>query len=81
VSSSQALELCDKLKLDLTNQNRYVLNDTNLSIGLTRASDEFVLEYSPPVLIVNTDGTTTQPASNNPKIKIDDQEFFREVFR
>jgi hypothetical protein len=76
VSSSQTFELCDKLKLDLTNQNRYILNDTNLSIVLTRASDEFALEYTPPALIVNTDGTTTQPPSKNPKIKILDASLF-----
>jgi hypothetical protein len=37
--------MIDKLKFDLSSQSRYLLNDVNVNIGLTRASDQFALFY------------------------------------
>jgi hypothetical protein len=76
VQESEISELCDKLKIDLSKQHRYILNDTNLSVVLTRASDAFALEYPDPALVTHADGSTTQPDPKNPKIRILDASLF-----
>lgn len=65
---SRVFELCDKLKIDLKNSDRYILNNTNVSISLTRARDCFALLY-------NHSGTATDPVKN-PQIKLIDASFY-----
>jgi len=43
IKLSQSLEMIDKLKLDLATQHKYILNDINLRISLTRSTDAFSL--------------------------------------
>jgi hypothetical protein len=43
ISLSQEVELIDKLRFDLATQHRYILNDVNVNITLTKASDDFAL--------------------------------------
>lgn len=43
IAESKSLELIDKLKFDLANQHRYILNDVTLTISLTKASEAFCL--------------------------------------
>jgi len=46
IAKSAPVELIDKLRIDLAAQYRYILNDTNLGISLTRAPDRFCLLYT-----------------------------------
>jgi len=68
VSGSKPIELIDRLRIDLSSQHRYILNDTNLNICLTRSSDEFSLFYKHT-------GVATDPHVN-PKVKFLDASFF-----
>lgn len=43
IKASKILELIDKLRFDLSEQDRYILNDTDVLISLTRSSDAFAL--------------------------------------
>jgi hypothetical protein len=43
IHKSKTVELIDKLRFNLANQHRYILNDVTMRICLTRASDSFVL--------------------------------------
>jgi len=43
ITKSNALELIDKLRLDLSTQHKYILNDINIRLSLTRSSDAFSL--------------------------------------
>lgn len=43
ISGSKSVELVDKLRFDLANQHRYILNDINVTINLTKSSDAFAL--------------------------------------
>lgn len=43
VDNSEEIELCGKLFLDLSFQNRFILNNTEIGIVLTKASQEFAL--------------------------------------
>ena len=43
IQSSKPVELIDKLRFNLGNQHRYILNDVTMRICLTRASDSFAL--------------------------------------
>ena len=78
VSSSKACELIDKLCLDLSEQERYVLSDTDVTISLTRSPDAFVLlGKDAPVKIKNAkneEEVVTLPGTA--KVKILDASFF-----
>jgi len=55
IANSQPVELVGKLKFDLANQHRYILNDTNVVISLTRQTDRFCLKtWSKPADPANT---------------------------
>jgi len=43
IARSRKLELIDKLRFDLANQHRYILNDVSVTISLTRSPDAFAL--------------------------------------
>jgi len=43
IASSKRFELIDRLHIDLAGQSRYLLNNMDLSLCLTRASDSFVI--------------------------------------
>lgn len=60
ISESKILELCDRLKLDICHFDRYLPNNTNFVISLTKARDNFAL-LSP---------------TENPIVKILDASFF-----
>lgn len=62
----QTVELCDKLRIDIANQPRYILNDTNVLISLQRATDQFVLMHS----------VASGKTNKKPKIKMMDASFF-----
>jgi len=62
ISKSKDVEFIDRLKLDLASQHRYILNDTNVSLSLSRLPDQFCLTNLRP-------GSSTD-AEINPKIKI-----------
>jgi len=66
IANSQPVELVGKLKFDLANQHRYILNDTNVVISLTRQTDRFCLK------------TWTKPADPPiiPKLQFLDASFF-----
>lgn len=68
ISSSKIVELVGKLRLDIASQQRYILNDTNLCISLTRNSDEFCLLWEP--------STAASASTLNPKIKFLDASLF-----
>lgn len=74
--NSSEFEVCDKLKIDIAKNHRYLLNDMNISLCLTRALDTFALEYYPPGPVTSASGTVTTPPSKNPKVKILDASFF-----
>jgi len=44
IKESKHVELAGRLKFDLAHQNRYILNDTDVIISLTRNKDEFALK-------------------------------------
>lgn len=60
VAKSKVIELCDRLKLDICHFDRYLLNNTNIVISLTRARDNFSLLAS----------------KENPTVKILDASFY-----
>ena len=62
ISESKTLELCDRLKLDLCHFDRYMLNNTNFVVSLTRARDCFSL--------------LSADAALKPTIKIIDASFY-----
>jgi len=68
ISKSKDVELIDRLKLDLASQHRYILNDINVSLSLSRLPDQFCLTYVRP-------SSSTDPVIN-PKIKILDASLF-----
>jgi hypothetical protein len=72
VENSKEFELCDRLKLDIAHQNRYILNETDISVVLTRATDEFCLMYTKPT----ASGTTPAADPKNPKLKILDASLY-----
>jgi len=43
ISKSKPVELIDKIRFDLATQDRYILNDTDVLISLTRSRDAFSL--------------------------------------
>jgi hypothetical protein len=45
IKSSKKLEMIDKLKIDLANQHRYILNNTTVVISLTKNTDTFSLMH------------------------------------
>lgn len=67
IASSSPLELIDKLKFDLSYQQRYILNDTTVNISLTRATELFSLLYP---------GPKSGDPDLNPKIKFLDASLF-----
>lgn len=68
IKDSKQVELIGKLKIDLCSQNRYILNDTNVCISLTKNSDTFSLFYLP--------AASADPKDQNPKVKFMDASFF-----
>jgi hypothetical protein len=68
IERSQPVELIDKLKFDIGYQHRYILNDTSVTISLTRAPEAFSLFYK-------KSGGPTDPVLN-PKIKFLDASLF-----
>jgi hypothetical protein len=68
VKGSTTVELIDKLKFDLSNQHRYILNNTSITISLTRVSEKFSLIYNK----LSAEGATDL----EPKIKILDASLF-----
>jgi len=48
IEGSKMVELIGKLRIDLSSQNRYILNDTNICISLTRNTDGFCILYPDP---------------------------------
>jgi hypothetical protein len=60
--------MIDRLKFDLANQHRYIINQSNLNISLTRTPDNFCLLYTKT-------GAATDP-SLNPKVKILDASLY-----
>jgi len=43
ISQSKTLELIDKIRFNLANQHRYILNDVTMGVCLTLASDAFAI--------------------------------------
>jgi hypothetical protein len=68
VKDSKPVELIDKLRFDIANQHRYILNDTSVTISLTRSPETFSLFYKK--------STSPSDAVLNPKIKILDASLF-----
>ncbi len=60
IAKSKVFELCDRLKLDICHFDRYMLNNTNFVVSLTRARDSFSLFAS----------------KGNPTVKILDASFY-----
>lgn len=52
IAGSKKLELIDKLRFNLATQHRYILNDINVRICLTRSADSFALFTSTPAAAV-----------------------------
>jgi len=48
INESKPVELIDKLRFNLANQQRYILNDVTMRLCLTRASDSFSLFSKKP---------------------------------
>lgn len=67
IAGSKAVELIGKLRFDLSSQDRYILNDTNVTISLTKNSDRFSLLYSQP---------SDPKDSISPKVRFIDASFF-----
>lgn len=68
---TKIFELCDKLKIDVKNADRYILNNTNVQISLTRARDCFTLLYNQAA-----SSSVPPPAPKNPVVRILDASFF-----
>lgn len=68
ISSSKPVELIGKLRFDIGAQDRYIINDTNVTISLTKNSDRFTLLYQPP--------TEDGKPSLNPRVRFLDASFF-----
>lgn len=68
IKDSRHVELVGKLKIDLCSQNRYILNDTNVCISLTKNNDAFSLLYVPT--------SASDPKDLSPKVKFLDASFF-----
>lgn len=66
ITSSKPVELIGKLRFDLGGQERYILNDTNVTISLTKNTEKFSLLYTPP----------SEADSLNPKIRFLDASFY-----
>ena len=71
IAESKRLEMIDKLRIDLANQHRYILNNTTVVIALTKNTDSFSLMFPPPPPPVEgaAPKATTTPALVNPKVK------------
>lgn len=78
IKNSAHLEMIDKLRIDLGNQHRYILNNTTIVISLTKNTDTFCLlheEFAGQV----ADTTTNKlhiPALLNPKTRFLDASLF-----
>lgn len=66
ISQSTPVELIDKLRFDLATQHRYILNDTSVTVSLTRIQETFPLLYTFAAAKDNT----------HPKIKFLDASLF-----
>lgn len=69
IAQSKPVELIDKLKFDLANQHRYILNDTTVTISLTKAPEIFSLCY-------NRNADLKVEPILNPKVKFLDASLF-----
>lgn len=65
---TKPVELCDRLRFDLCSQERYLINNTNVTISLTRARNSFCLFYHPPA--------NNAEELLEPKVKLLDASFF-----
>jgi hypothetical protein len=78
IKQSEQLEMIDKLRIDLGNQHRYILNNTTIVISLTKNIDPFCLlhkDYAGQV----ADAITNKkyiPALLNPKTRFLDASLF-----
>ena len=50
LAKSAQLELIDKLRVDIFNQPKYLINDVDVNVSLTRSINEFVVKYKPDPL-------------------------------
>jgi len=64
ISKTKPVQMVDKIRFDLAYQHRYILNDTSITISLTKNSNQFSLFYKKT-------GVLTDP-DVNPKVKFVD---------
>jgi len=50
LAKSAQLEFIDKLRVDIFNQPKYLINDVDVNVSLTRSINEFVVKYKPDPL-------------------------------
>ena len=50
LAKSAQLELIDKLRVDIFNQPKYLINDVDVNFSLTRSMNEFLVKYKPDPL-------------------------------
>lgn len=66
IAQSKPVELIGRLNIDLSSQSRYILNETSITISLTRSSDNFSLLFDP----------AKETGVTRPKIKFLDASLF-----
>jgi hypothetical protein len=74
IAESKPVEMIDKLKFDLSNQQRYILNDTTVNIALTRSPETFSILYDGKPFTAAASGSV--PVTFQPKIKFMDASLF-----
>lgn len=62
--NSAEFEVCDKLKIDIAKNHRYMLNDMNISLCLTRTLDTFAIKYYAPGPVTTAGVVSTSPSKN-----------------
>jgi hypothetical protein len=72
IAKSKSFELIDRLRFDLASQDRYILNNTDVTINLTRSPDSFSL-CGTSIVAVSVGGNATPLKA---KVKILDASFF-----
>jgi hypothetical protein len=81
ISKSQKLEMIDKLRIDMANQHRYILNNTTVVISLTKNTDSFALMHA-AVTPPSSGGTGGEPPTTpsnpllNPKVRFLDASLY-----
>jgi hypothetical protein len=76
IKNSKQLEMIDKLRIDLGNQHRYILNNTTIVISLTKNSDSFGLLHQPYPGVEASPTVKAIKALTNPKIRFLDASLF-----